>query len=170
MTTSRFSRAQLFQNRAYKTVMRPGLVTDLPAAAFDIFNIAGSPVMVFGLFGVVTTAIGATAAVCRLQYTAAIAGAAQTPLCAAHATMINDPAGTIYYWSGLQAGLLVDNAAIAATSDEGWLDLTTTPWDGNYILVCPGVIAVTNAVAGTGIIDWYISYLPLLDAGIVTAL
>lgn len=165
------NRQSFIQGRVINTVRRLGKVGDLALASFNIFSIIGSPVHIYSLFGVVTTGLGATAVVCRLQYTCSVVtGAALTPLCDTHATMISDPAGTIYYWSGLVAGHLIDNGAVAGTSKEGYLDLTTSPWSGNFITLLPGVICVTNTVPGTGVIDWYISYLPLLDEGVIAAL
>lgn len=165
MTTpyTRFSREQLFQNRVFKTVRRVGLPSDLAGGVdFNIFNVS-APILVQYIFGHVTTAIGAGAAVPRIQFTPT--GGAQVPLCAAAAAINGDAVNTIYTWSGLIAGALTPSAQIGAA------DLAATAqWSGGMLILVGGIIAVTNAVASTGIIDWYISYLPLEDTTIVTAL
>ena len=149
-----------------KCCKRPGIAaTDLPAAlAFNIFNIANAAIIVKALFGVVTTIIGAGQAIPRLQFTPT-AGGALTPLCAAAARIDTDAVGTVYNFPlGTIAAQLAPAATIGmAATDE-------TGWGGSYICLVPGIISVTNAVASTGVIDWYIVYAPCSYNARVTAL
>jgi hypothetical protein len=143
-----------------KSIRRPGIATDLSGGAdFNIFNIANDPIWVTSFFGVVKTVIGAGLAVPRLQHTPT--GGAQTPLCAAAASIAADAVGTIYTIPDGQAATQLAPAAAlgAALSNEfAW----SAVGDGWFIL--PGIMAITNAVASTGIIDWYMSYVPYGDA------
>ena len=147
-----------------RVVRRAGIAaTDLPGgAAFNIFNLAGM-VMVRQIWGVVTTVIGAGAAVPRIQFTPA--GLAQVPLCAAAASIATDAVGTVYtYPLGTIAAVLAPSPAI------GMADTAATGWTGDYTLLLAGIIAITNAVASTGVIDWYIAYIPCTQASVVTPL
>ena len=149
-----------------KCCKRPGIAaTDLPGGvAFNIFNIANAAIVVKALFGVVTTIIGAGQAVPRLQFTPAVGGAI-TPLCAAAARIDTDAVGTVYNFPlGTIAAVLAPAATlgIAASNETGW--------SGSYICLVPGIISVTNAVASTGVIDWYIVYAPCSSNALVTAL
>ena len=147
-----------------RVVRRAGVAaTDLPGgAAFNIFNLAGM-VMVRQIWGVVTTVIGAGAAVPRIQFTPT--GLAQVPLCAAAASIATDAVGTVYtYPLGTIAAVLAPSPAI------GMADTAATGWTGDYTLLLAGIIAITNAVASTGVIDWYIAYIPCTSQSEVTPL
>jgi len=151
-----------------RVVRRAGIAaTDLPGgAAFNIFNIAGglaSCILVRQIWGVVTTVIGAGAAVPRIQFTPT--GLAQVPLCAAAASIATDAVGTVYtYPLGTIAAVLAPSPAI------GMADTAATGWTGDYTVLTGGIIAITNAVASTGVIDWYIAYIPCTQAAVVTPL
>lgn len=162
--TIQYTRAQLTQNRSLLCARRPGLYTDIDGTGADLFTIANSPVLVYALFGHVTTVIGAGLAVPQLQFTPT-GGGAQTVLCAAAASIDGDAVNTLYTWTGLIAGLLTPGVGI------GHLDLTGAEAGfAHPITFTPGVIALTNAVdALSGVIDWYIVYLPMLSTGIITA-
>jgi len=147
-----------------RVVRRAGIAaTDLPgAAAFNIFNLAGM-VMIRQIWGVVTTVIGAGAAVPRIQFTPT--GLAQVPLCAAAASIATDAVGTVYtYPLGTIAAVLAPSPAI------GMADTAATGWTGDFTLLLAGIIAITNAVASTGVIDWYIAYTPCTQVSVVTPL
>lgn len=161
-TPTRYTRDMLYQARTFKAVRRAGLVADLVGGAdFNIFDVSGT-VLVQYLFGQVTTVIGAGAAVPRIQFTPT--GGAQTPLCVAAVSIANDAVGTLYVWDGTSLGVLAPAAALG-TADAG-----EATWVAGPILLTAGIIAITNAVVSSGIIDWYISYLPLVDTTIITAL
>jgi len=147
-----------------RVVRRAGIaLTDLPGgAAFNIFNLAGV-VLVKQIWGIVTTVIGAGAAVPRIQFTPT--GLAQVPLCAAAASIATDAVGTVYtYPLGTIAAILAPSPAI------GMADTAATGWTGDYTILLAGIIAITNAVASTGVIDWFIAYIPATPGSIVTPL
>jgi len=147
-----------------RVVRRAGIAaTDLPGgAAFNIFNVAG-PIMVKQIWGQVTTIIGAGAAVPRIQFTPT--GGAQVPLCAAAASIATDVVNTVYtYPLGTIAAVLAPSPAI------GMADTAATGWTGDYTILVAGIIAITNAVVSTGVIDWFIAYIPATSGSIVTPL
>ena len=162
MTTPQYTRAQLFQNRTFMTVRRAGLAADLAGGAnFNVFTVAG-PVQVQSIIGVVTTIIGAGAAVPRISFTPT--GGAAVHLCAAPVSIALDAVGTIYVWDGTSVG------ALAPASQIGTADAGETSWVAGNITLVAGIIRITNAVVSSGIIDWYVSYLPLTPTALVTAL
>ncbi len=147
-----------------RVVRRAGVAaTDLPGGAnFNIFNLP-APILVRMIFGVVTTVIGAGLAVPRLQFTPT--GGAMTPLCAAAASIAADAVGTVYtYPLGTTAAVLAPTAAL------GYADTAETGWTGDLSVLVAGIITVTNAVASTGVIDWYIAYIPCTPEAVVTPL
>jgi len=164
MPDTKYTRDQLYQARTFKTVRRPGVALELGTATFNIFTIANSPVLVASLFGYCTELI-AGAALPRLQFTPTVG--VETPLCAAAADIDTDAIGTLYSWDGLAASQLIPSAVLGAMGL-----IATSEWDGKFIILAPGVINVTDATAAAvtgGLIDWYITYLPLLDTGVITA-
>lgn len=162
--TTLFTREELLQTQTFQTTRRPGLVADfVPGADFDIFTVTGV-VVVSDIFGIVTTVIGAGALLPFLEITTVVP-AATVPLCAVVGAAINgDVAGTIYRWSGLVAGALT--VAAVGASDIA----AAITWAGGLIVLTDGVINVDTAVAGTGVIDWYVTYLPMTPASAITAL
>lgn len=161
---TRYTRDQLTQARVLRSVRRPGLYTDIDGTGADLFTITGGPVLVWRLFGHVTTLIGAGLAVPQLWFTPT-GGGAITALCAAAASIAADAVNTLYTWTGLLAGLLTPGVGI------GHLDLTGAEAGfASPIAMTAGVISLVNAVdALAGVIDWYITYLPMADTTIITA-
>jgi hypothetical protein len=138
-----------------KVCRRAGLGTDWTAGAnFNIFRVP-CVIIVKYMFGVVTTLMGVGAAVPQIQHTPATVLGTQVPLSGPMATIAGDVAGSIYIWTGALAGVPAPGAVIGAA------DIAASPlWAGQVILY-PGVIAITNAVAcNAGIVDWYICYAP----------
>lgn len=164
MTTPiRYTRAQLTQTRAFTTVRRPGVLDELGADAdIDLFNVSG-PVFVTSLFGIVTVVL-AGAALPRLRFTEPDAGA-PVNLSGIHASVDGLAVNNILSWAGTAAGLLLEGVGVGLFSAD------ESAWAGP-ILLSAGVISLfeTGSVAATGTIDWYISYLPLVAATIITAL
>lgn len=158
------TRAQLFQSRTFRSVRRPGLYADIDGVGdADLFNVSGL-VAVHYMFGVVTTVIGGGLALPRLQFTPTV-GAAQIPLCAAAASIAGDLAGTIYTWTGLLGGQLTPGAVLGISDVNANSD-----WAGGFVTLTAGVIQLTNAVdALSGVIDWYVVYLPQVAGSIITA-
>jgi len=152
MALGQFVRATFTQQ--LRVSRRIGVAADLNGVGNKLlWTIANSPILVFGLFGHVTTLIGAGLCVPRLAFTPT-GGGAQTFLCAAAASIAADAVNTLYTWTGLLAGLLTPGVGI------GHLDLTgaeagfTSP-----LTFTPGLIQLTGAVdALAGVVDWYLAY------------
>lgn len=158
-----FTREELLQTQTFQTIRRPGLAADWTGGAdFDIFTVTGV-VLVSHCFGIVTTLI-AGAIVPFLEITTVVP-AATVPLCALALSLDTDVADTIVGWSGLIAGVLTASAV-------GAMELAATnTWSGGLIVLTAGVINVDNAIASTaGVIDWYITYLPMSAGAAITAL
>jgi len=147
-----------------RVVRRAGVAaTDLPGGAnFNIFNVAGV-ILVKMIFGVVTTLIGGGAAVPQIAFTPT--GGALVNLCAAAASIAADAAGTIYTFPlGIIAAVLAPSPAI------GHADTLATGWGGDYIILVGGIINIVNAVVSTGVIDWYMDYIPATPGSVVAPL
>jgi len=165
MTTphTQYTREELHQTNTFQTVRRPGTAAEWIAGAdFNIFTVTGV-VVVSHCFGVCTTLI-AGAIVPFLEITTVVP-AATVPLCTLAVSLDTDVAGTIYGWSGLIAGVLTPSAVGAMELAAG------NTWAGGLIVLTAGVINVDNAIASTaGVIDWYITYLPMTTDGEITIL
>lgn len=163
MTTQQYSRQELFQTNTFQTVRRPGLAADLAGGVdFDIFTVAGI-VLVSHMFGIVTTVIGAGVAVPFIEITTVVP-AATVALCAAHAGINASAVDTMFGWNGAVGTALTSSAV-------GSLELAAArTWAGAFLVLTAGVINIDNAAASTGIIDWYITYLPMSINGEVTIL
>ena len=160
MTTPRYTRANLLNNQVYSTLRRPGLAGDL-AGDYDIFTVTGV-ILVYDIFGIITTVV-ANAAVPFLEFRSVVP-AAVVPISAAHASLDTIVAGGTVSWAGTAAGALTSGAVGAADR------AAALTWGGNFLVLTAGIIEVDNAVAGTGILDWYITYLPLVAGTTVTVL
>ncbi len=162
--TTPFTRAELSQTHSFQTVRRPGLAADfVPGADFNIFTVTGV-VLVADIFGIVTTLIGAGALLPFLEITTLVP-AAQVPLCAVVGASIDtDAVDTMYRWNGTIAGALQVTAVGAADVQAG------DAWVGGLVVLTAGIINVNTAVAGTGTIDWYITYLPMSPGAEITIL
>ena len=135
-----------------KCCWRAGVATDLTAAVpFNIFDIQNGPILVQDFFGVVTTVIGAGAAVPRVRFTPTGGAAIWVGLAAT--TIATDAVNTCYLFtlSGLDYQL-------APAANIGGIEMTESVWGGAHNIIVPGVVSIVNAVASTGIIDWYIVY------------
>ncbi len=164
MTVPNLTREDLMQTQALTTLRRPGNAAEWIAGAdFDIFTVTGI-IVVSNIFGVCTTLI-AGAIVPFLEITTVVP-AAQVPLCALALTLNADPVDSVYGWSGLLAGVLTVGAGV------GMQELAATnTWTGGLMVLTAGVINVDNAIASTaGVIDWYITYIPVSADGAVTIL
>lgn len=160
---TQFTREELLQTHTFKTVRRPGLEADLADGVdFNIFNVAGI-VLVSHMFGIVTTVIGAGVAVPFIEITTVVP-AATVALCAAHAGINASAVDTMFGWDGLVATALTSSAV-------GSMELAAgNTWTGGFYVLTDGVINIDNAIVSTGIIDWYITYIPMSTDGEVTVL
>ena len=171
MTTlgTRLSRTELgiarTQSREILTVRRPGLALDIePAGTADLFTITDGPVLLYRLFGVITTLIGAGAVTLRFAFLPT-GGGAQTNMSAISAAINTVAQNICIGWDGALLGVPTVGAGI------GHLDLTGAEAGFASPITCTsGTIRLVAAVGGTtGVIDWYISYLPLNADGLIVA-
>ncbi len=164
MTVANLTREELMQTRALTTLRRPGTVAEWTAGAdFDIFTVTGV-ILVTHFFGVCTALI--TGAIVPLLEITTVVPVATIPLCALAASLTGDVAGSIYGWDGLLAGVLTVSAGVGAMELQA-----TNTWTGGFLILTDGVINVENAIASTtGVIDWYITYIPMSADGAVTLL
>lgn len=158
------TRAQLFQSRTFRTVRRPGLYEDIDdVGVVNLFNVSGVCAVHY-MFGVVTTTIGAGLALPQLHFTPTI-GAGQIPLSGASLSIAGDVAGTIYTWTGILNGLLTVGAVLGISDVNA-----TSDWAAGVITLPAGVInLITSADALSGVIDWYVMYLPQVAGSLITA-
>lgn len=129
--------------------------------ADDLFTIAGGPIEVLSITGVVTTIIGAGATNVKLQITTT-EPAATVDMNAGTVDIDSDAAGTSYrtinttgIFTPVTAGFVL-KANSFATNDTSFL--------------CPiGTIKFLSDAARTGNIKWYLRYRPLSPNSVVTA-
>lgn len=147
-----------------KVCRRAGAAIDWTAGVdFNIFNVAGDAILVFNIWGIVTTNMGVGNAVPQFAFTPT--GGVQVGMSAAMAAIAGDVAGSIYVWDGVTATIPAPAAAI------GWADSAEFGWNGDPGVLPPGIVAIVNAVAcNAGVVDYYIAYLPCSPGSIVTPL
>ena len=171
MTTlgTRLSRTQLdvarAQSREIETVRRPGLAGDIDGAGTtDLFTITDGPVLLYRLFGVITTVLGIGAGTFRFVFTPT-GGGALTNMNAVSGALNGTAQNVCLQWAGTLAAAMVVGVGV------GHLDLTGTEAGfASPITVTSGVIGLLVATGvTTGVVDWYISYLPLNADGLIVA-
>jgi len=142
------------------------------AANFNIFTIAGGPIKVTGIWGHVTAVFAGNATPIVTQTPAGGAPANMCVIAVAAAYALN----TFLVWDGsltAVSGVLRATAAVghSQSSDSVGTPATAESWAGP-ILIVPGVIRITNGGANdiTGVVDWYISYIPLVPEATVVAI
>lgn len=161
--------------RQEKTVRRVGQAAGVggdwsPAADFGIFTIAGGPIKITSMFGHVTAVFAGANAIPLITYGAANA------LCVvavAAAFALN----SLLVWDGsltAVSGVLRATAALAHSQSTGSVGTAATAesWAGP-ILCLPGQINIVNAggaADATGVVDWYLSYIPLTSNATVVAI
>ena len=135
-----------------------------PAANFNLFTITGGPIKITSLFGHVTAAFAGAAATPLLSLTPAggVANAIAV-IAVAAAFALN----TLLIWDGsltAVSGVLRATPALGhnQSTDSIGTAATASSWAGS-IFAIPGVISVVNAGAAdaTGVVDWYLTYIPL---------
>lgn len=147
-----------------KVCRRAGAAIDWTAGVdFDIFTVNGDAILVVNLWGIVTTLMGAGAAIPQFTYTPAGGGGAVN-MSAAMATIAAQPVDAIFVWDGVTATVPAPAAA------AGWADSAEFGWNGDPGVLPPGVINITNAVAcNAGVVDYYIAYIPCSPGSQVVA-
>lgn len=128
------------------------------AATVDLFTVAGL-VRINEIFGVVTTAMDATATTIKLVFDATVT-AAVTDL-SATATVTSDVLGTLYSIVGVAATAMTESAAIYV--------LPAAKLPSNGIILPAGKIQITGSAINAGVVKWYVGYTPLETAGVITA-
>lgn len=158
----------ILQNKE-RTIFRTGTNVDfaIPPVNVNLFNIAGGPIAVTGMFGHVTVAFTGALVTPLLQYFPAVTGVGGvTAICtvavgAAHAVDV------ILTWDGLLASVLAPTVGLGH-GQSGPVE----SFDGGYILMLPGVVRMNNAggADATAVVNWYMTYRPLNPATVVTVL
>lgn len=136
-----------------KRVRRPGVATDLAAAApttVNLFQISAGDILLTGIYGKVTTIIGAVGAT-TIHLDIVPTGGVSQVLCTA--TAINtDAVNSIYTIDGNPATAL----AVGAGLGMGRYQFV------NPVILVPGIIGLIVSVSvNTGVIDWVLHYVPL---------
>lgn len=122
-----------------------------------LFTITGGPILVTGIYGIVTTAL-VGAANGTLQATTTVPAA--TVALSTTVAIDNDAAGTSYRFAGATGVLTPD------TNGAKIIDPVTVE-DCNF-LVPIGNINFKGSAAATGVIKWYMTYKPLSPNSVVT--
>lgn len=142
-----------------KTVVPGTLVTkaaqNLPqTATANLYSVSGGSVLVTGLLGLVTSAVGAVATTLALGCTAG-----STAIATATA-ITSKPVGTFVFpvnSSGIGGALVAAGAAF----------VSSPPFIVNPFIVGAGNITWTTSASTTGQIQWYLWYVPLdFDASV----
>lgn len=152
------SEVDLIFIRQEKTQRRIGTAADYVVGGnFNIFQIVGGPISITWMMGHVTN-VFAGVATPLITFTSALSGAASNMCTVAGA--VAWPLNTLLVWTGLLAGALIATATIGH-SQAGLAE--TEMWNGGEIRCVPGTIGITNAggADATGVLDWYLSYIPL---------
>ena len=124
----------------------------LPASTTStLYTVAGGTVLVQSLFGLVTTALGATATTLSLGVTPTGGSAANTAISTA-TTVTSLTIGTLFVpqWASEVGGAAITAAAVQAQSGAT-----------AQFLVTSGVITWTTSATDTGQMKWYLAYLPV---------
>jgi len=136
-------------------VRRVGVVGELVnAATIPLFTITGSPILC-SMFGVITAEFEVAATTLQLLHsvTAQAMGLACTTLSAQVAGIHLNPTGAVGVAIAISAGTSVGVGQ-------------ATQWSLSIGAVN---LLVGGATSTDGAVDWYITYLPMLDTGLVVA-
>jgi hypothetical protein len=121
----------------------------------DLYTVTGGAVLVTGLLGLVTTAIGATATTLALG-TAPTVGTAESTGIATATAITSAEVGT---WVTPQTSAAVGGALVVGGHAGNALYLTSY-----HMVVSAGYITWTTSANDTGQMAWYLTYVPL-DTG-----
>lgn len=129
-------------------------VTGVPGA---LYNVTGGRIMLWSLFGVVTTVIGGVATTLRID--ANPTTGTDTALCAASATIAAAPVGSLFGITGTAS-----DAMALVTASQGALLNMATP-----LIIQPGSIDLVVVAGGTtGALTWRAMW-DQIDEGAVLA-
>jgi hypothetical protein len=125
----------------------------------NLFTITGGMIRC-KIVGLVTTVL-VGAANLRLTFTS-VAPAATINLNAGAVAVDNDAAGTIYYNVGA-------TSVFTPAASLGGIILDPVTVEETEFLLAPGTIKALGSAAATGVIAWYLSYIPLSKNVVVAA-
>src|SRR3990167_1045610 len=151
-------RLEQLEATVQKTISK--VMTTPSGGADALFTITGGPIHVVSIWGIVTTVL-VNAANGTLQATTT--APASTTAMSTTVAIDNDAAGTVYTFVG-PTGVLTPTTAGVVLIDMGSTALTET----QYIVPIGNINFLTSA-AMTGVITWYMSYIPSPGAVVVAA-
>jgi len=131
----------------------------LNGALDPLFTISGGPVYA-KIFGLVTTVIGGAANM-SLQLTTTTP-AATVDLNAAPVAIDNDAAGTIYRNVGA-TGVFTPSTALGIVIED------PVTVESCWYVLAPGSLGALGSAAQTGVIAWYMYYVPISPSAVVVA-
>jgi len=119
------------------------------AGAHNVWTIAGGPILITSIWGILTVLMDATLSTLRLEHSVG-----NVNLCGDLAAIADDAVGTVYFMTGVQAGLLLKAEAAVGGA-------TAATAAAQSILAIAGDIECTNGGNQTGSVEWHLTYLPL---------
>jgi len=155
--------AQTSYQATVKGARNVGVLADMQASPVNLFRVSGGPVLMTQLWGHVIAA-PTNAAVPILTFDPDGAGAA-VAVATIMVTLATYVVGDIIVWAGTVGAPAPINCAAL-----GMAAALETVMAGNFTIMVPGLLYYTNAVVDTtGIIDWYINYIPMEGRSLVQA-
>ena len=127
--------------------------------ADDLFTVTGGPIFCTHIVGIVTTILSGSANG-KLQYTTTVP-AATVDLSASAVAIDNDAAGTSYYHVGA--------TGVFTPVTAGVVEMDPVTVEPTQYLFPIGTLKFHSSAAATGVIAWYMYYLPLSPSSVVTA-
>ena len=146
--------AAAFQNMGVGVVVHRAATTILVDQ--DIFSIDGGPILLTGFLGHVTTAIENVSVDIELDLDPDDGGSNVT--LSTILVIDNDATGTMYTLNTTFGGVMI------ATLDYAENASLATP-----LALAPGDIVLDEGGAGTGEIEWFATYVPLVKTATLTA-
>lgn len=153
---------EVLYNSSRRYVKRTGKLADMAGvASVALWTVTGGPVLIEGIMGIVTTACQAAATTLAFTNTTAV-NSTVVPMAAASGSISGDATETVFTMDGAVAtGITIQTSTARGV---GIWEQTS-----RQVLV-PGIIKlVVGTATNTGIIDWYLSYVPLSDSSLVVS-
>lgn len=151
---SNYTKGTVFRETQFGFLVTKTALALPQTATSTLYTVAGGNVLVTGLLGLVSTAVGATATTLALG-TVPTTGTPESAGIATATAITSSEAGT---WVGVLASS-AKGGALAVGSDAGKAVFLQTPF-----AVPPGTITWTTSASDTGAMSWYLTYVPL-DTG-----
>jgi len=152
--------AQQSYQASVKGAVNPGVLADMQASPVALFRVRGGIVLMTQLIGQVRAApTNAVVPIITFDPDVGAAVAVATIMVSIAAL----PIGRCIQWAGT-----VGAPAPIAGAAVGMVAPGETTMVGNFVIMVPGILYFTNAVVDTtGIIDWYINYIPAYPGAFV---